>query len=77
MPSFDIQSGDEILIKEVINYYNQKFKTDFKVVKFEEDDFVIFATVEYDKARLCDIFALGGYFEASVHKKRQNKEIDW
>lgn len=77
MPNFDIQSGDEILIKGVVQNYNQKFKTDFKIIKFEEDDFVLFATIEYERAELSDIFELGGYFEAKVREMRQSKKIDW
>jgi hypothetical protein len=77
MPSFEIQSGDETVILEVVENFNSIYKTDFKVTKFEEDDFIMFATIEYQKESLSDIFDLGGYFEAKVNRMRQKKEIDW
>ena len=48
---FDIISGDDILIKEVINNYNKTYNTDFEIVKFIYDE-VVFARIKVSKYKL-------------------------
>lgn len=73
---FEIISGDDILIKEVVSNYNTTYKTDFEIVKFIYDE-VVFAIIKVSKYKLSDIFDLGSQFGGYAQHKRQNDEIDW
>jgi hypothetical protein len=74
---FELITGDENLIIEVINDFNIKYETDFELVNFEDKDGVIFAKVKYEKSTINDIFQLGCIFGMKIHKKRNLGEIDW
>ncbi len=74
--SFDLVSGDELLIAETIDNYNADYKTDFEVLGFDNRDGVLFATVS-TTASADDIFQLGCFFGMNIQHKRESKEIDW
>lgn len=73
---FDIISVDDILIKEVVNNYNNTYETDFEITKFIYDE-VVFARIKATKYKLSDIFDLGNQFGGYAQFKRQKEEIDW
>lgn len=73
---FDIISGDDILISEIVKNYNDTYKTDFKVIEFVYDE-VIFARIEASSFKISDIFNLGYQLGSTAEYKRQKGEIDW
>jgi predicted RNA-binding protein len=73
---FDIISGDDILIIEVVSNYNTTYKTDFEIAKFIYDE-VVFARIQASKYKLSDIFELGNQFGGYAKFKREKGEIDW
>ncbi|WP_172917728.1 hypothetical protein [Capnocytophaga canis] len=75
--NFEIITGDEILIQEVIEYYNDLYKTDFIINEYEDRDGVIFAKISYTNANINDVVQLGVFFGMRIQYKRDNNEIDW
>ena len=73
---FEIISGDDVLIKEVINNFNKTYNTDFEKVKFIYDE-VVFARIKVSKFKLSDIFDLGSQLGGYAQHNRQKGEIDW
>lgn len=73
---FDIISGDDMLIKEVVKNYNETYKTDFKIVEFIYDE-VVFARIETSTYKTSDIFNLGYQLGSTAQYKREKGEIDW
>jgi hypothetical protein len=73
---FEIISGDDILIKEVVNNYNKTYNTDFEIVKFTYDE-VVCARIKVSKYKLSNIFDLGNQLGGYAQHKRQKGEIDW
>ncbi len=73
---FEIISGDDILIKEVVSNYNKTYNTDFEILKFIYDE-VVFARLKVSKFKFSDIFDLGNQFGGYAQFKRQKGEIDW
>jgi hypothetical protein len=76
MVEFNVISSDDILIKEIIESYNNTYNTDFEIVEFIYDE-VIFAKLRVSKYTLSDIFYLGYQFGGYAENKRQKGEIDW
>lgn len=74
---FDIVAGNEELIQEVIERYNRQYKTDFKVVEFDDRDHVLFAVIKFTKGSLYDVFQMGSFFGMLVQDKRHKKEVDF
>ncbi|MDO4230396.1 MAG: hypothetical protein Q4C98_11325 [Capnocytophaga sp.] len=60
---FEVITGDETLIQEVIEYYNELYKTDFIINEFEDRDGVIFAKISYTKGNINDAVQLGIFLE--------------
>ena len=73
---FIVISGDDKLIVDSVNSYNEFYNTDFKIVEFIYDE-VVFAKIQVTKYKLSDIFALGCQFGGYIEFKRQKGEIDW
>lgn len=74
--TFEIISGDDILINEVVNNYNETYKTDFKILEFIYDE-VIFVRIKVSNYKVSDIFNLGYQLGIYVQFKREKGEIDW
>lgn len=74
--TFDIISTDDVLIQEVIDFYNSTYNTDFKITKFIYEE-VTFAEIIVTKYKMSDIFDLGYQFGIYVQHKRNKGEIDW
>ena len=73
---FTIISGDDVLIKEVLENYNNTYNTDFEIVNFMFDE-VVFAEIKVSNYSISDIFNLGFQFGSFVQIKRGAEEIDW
>ncbi|GHT71758.1 hypothetical protein AGMMS50239_41030 [Bacteroidia bacterium] len=73
---FSVISSDDILIKEIIESYNEIYNTDFEIIEFIYDE-VVFAKPRVSKYTLRDIFSLGYQFGSYAENKRQKGEIDW
>ncbi len=73
---FQVISNDDLLIQEVIQSYNDRYGTDFRVDNFIYDE-VVFAELSVSKFTLYDIFKLGYQFGEFAAFKRNNGEIDW
>ena len=65
---FTFICDDEEKIKEAIHLYNEHFKTNFELVKFEYDE-VHFATISGD-VRFHDIFDLGAWYGTIIERTR-------
>ena len=65
---FTFICDDEEIIIKAINLYNQTYKTNFKLVKFEYGE-VNFATISGD-VRFHDIFDLGAWYGAIIERTR-------
>ncbi|WOC53119.1 hypothetical protein BPO_p0036 (plasmid) [Bergeyella porcorum] len=74
---FEIITGDEILIKEVVEYYNNLYKTNFFIEEYEDRDGVIFAKISYTNANINDVAQLCIFFGMRIQYKREKGEIDW
>lgn len=74
---FEVITGDEILINDVIKYYNDSYNCDFFIQEFEDRDGVIFAKINYTKASINDIAQLCIFFGMRIQYKRDKNEIDW
>ena len=75
--TFEVISGNTTLIREIIEFYNKDYGTDFSVVDFDNRDGVIFAIIKSSNASDSDIFQLGNFFGMEVQIKRSKKEINW
>jgi hypothetical protein len=75
--SFELITGDEILISEVVDYFNAKYGRDFKITGYDNRDGVIFAKIAYEKSTLNDVFQLGSIFGMRIQYKRDKGELDW
>ncbi|MEA5260811.1 hypothetical protein VB264_23630 [Arcicella aquatica] len=73
---FDVISGDDEVILDVISKYNDIYKTDFTVLEFNYDE-VVMAKIKVTKYEILNIFHLGYCFSARIEKKRQKGEINW
>ena len=73
---FDVISGDDILIKEVIKNYNRTYNTNFEIVNFIYDE-VVFSRIRATNYKVSDLFELGSQFGVYCQYKRQNGEIEW
>ncbi|OIN60963.1 hypothetical protein [Arsenicibacter rosenii] len=74
---FEIITGDESLIKKVVEEFNKEPKRLFEVVGFEDRDGDIFARLELKKGTLSDVFQLGCNFGMRIEVMRHRNEIDW
>ena len=75
--SFEVATDDDVLIKELVDYYNGKYDTLFKILDYEDRDGVVFAIMELHQGSHSDVFQLGCFFGMRVQYKRSNAEIDW
>ena len=73
---FTIISGDDLLIKEILENYNNTYNTDFEIVNFIYDE-VVFAEIKVSNFSISDIFNLGYQFGSFVQIKRETEQIDW
>lgn len=73
---FKVICSDDILIKEVIEKYNNTYKTNFEILDFIYDE-VVFCKIRVTKYNITDIFDLGYQFGGYAQFKRQKGEIDW
>lgn len=74
--SLKIMSGDEKVIVDTLIKFNRHFNTEITIKEFDYDE-IIFATLNFSKSSVSDIFYLGYFFGEDIKKKRSNKEIDW
>ena len=58
MMEFNVISNDDVLIKELIESYNNAYNTDFEIIEFVYDK-VVYAKLRVNKYTLNDIFYLG------------------
>lgn len=73
---FTIICNDEKYLIQIIDWYNESYNTDFKIIKRIEDE-VSFSEIEVSRYRLSDIFDLGYQFGVKEQKLRQEGKIDW
>jgi len=73
---FTIICNDEKYLIQIIDWYNESYNTDFKIIKRIEDE-VSFSKIEVSRYRLSDIFDLGYQFGVKEQKLRQEGKIDW
>jgi hypothetical protein len=73
---FTIICNDEKYLKQIIDWYNDSYKTDFKIVNRIEDE-VCFSEIEVSKYKPSDIFDLGYQFGVKEQKLREEGKIDW
>ncbi len=68
--------NDEKYLQQVIDWYNNNYKTDFKIINLIYDE-VNFAEIEVSKYKQSDLFDLGYQFGVKEQRLRQQGEIDW
>lgn len=73
---FTIICNDEKYLNEIIDWYNDAYKTDFKIINRIEDE-VCFSEIEVSKYKPSDIFDLGYQFGVKEQKLREEGKIDW
>lgn len=73
---FTIICNDEKYLIQIIDWYNESYNTDFKIIKRIEDE-VSFSKIKVSRYRLSDIFDLGYQFGVKEQKLRQEGKIDW
>ncbi len=73
---FTIICNEEKYLREVIDWYNNSYKTDFRIVNRIEDE-VCFSEIEVSKYKPSDLFDLGYQFGVKEQKLRQEGKIDW
>jgi hypothetical protein len=76
MVEFNVISGNDVLIKEIVESYNNIYNTDFEIVEFIYDK-VVYTKLRVNKYTISDIFRLGyqlGGFVENQRYKSENKE---
>lgn len=73
---FTIICNDEKYLTPIIDWYNETYKTDFKIINRIEDE-VCFSEIEVSKYKPSDIFDLGFQFGIKEQKLREEGKIDW
>jgi hypothetical protein len=73
---FTIICNDEKYLIPIIDWYNETYKTDFKIINRIEDE-VCFSEIEVSKYKPADIFDLGFQFGVKEQKLREEGKIDW
>lgn len=73
---FTIICNDEKYLIQIIDWYNNSYKTDFKIVNRIEDE-VCYSEIEVSKYKPSDIFGLGYQFGVKEQKLREEGKIDW
>jgi hypothetical protein len=74
----EIPTGSSSILIDVINKFNNTYKTDFEFIESEDRDGVEFGIVKRgDKCSDNMVFMLGFFFGARVNDLRTKREIDW
>ena len=73
---FRVISNESKYLEEVINWYNNTYGTDFKILEVIYDE-VNFADVEVSRYKSSDLFALGYQLGVMEQRLREKGEIDW
>ena len=74
--AFTVICNDEQYLNQVIDWYNEAYKTDFRIINRIEDE-VCFSEIEVSKCKPSDIFDLGYQFGVKEQKLRGEGMIDW
>ena len=73
---FTVICNDQRHLTPIINWYNDSYKTDFKIINWIEDE-VCFVEIEVSKYKQSDLFDLGYQFGVKEQKLREEGKIDW
>jgi hypothetical protein len=73
---FTIICNEEQYLNQIIDWHNESYKTDFKIINKIEDE-VSFVEIEVSKYKMSDIFNLGYQFGVKEQKLREEGKIDW
>jgi hypothetical protein len=63
-------------LNQIIDWYNESYKTDFKIINKIEDE-VCFKEIEVSKYKISDVFDLGYQFGVKEQKLREEGKTDW
>ena len=63
-------------LRQQIEKYNHRFKTDFEIIKVIDDE-VMFCDIKVTKFQTSDIFGLGFTLARFEQKLRDEGKIDW
>ena len=74
--NFRVMCNEEKYLQNILNWYNNNYSTDFKIVNVIYDE-VNFVDIETTKFTLADIFNIGYQFGVKEETLRQKGEIDW
>lgn len=74
---FEITCSDEKYLKEVIEWYNRNYNTDFKIIEVVDEVEVLFVTISANQFKQSDVFELGYQFGTKEEKLRSEGKIDW
>ncbi|HTF06121.1 MAG TPA: hypothetical protein VK826_18955 [Bacteroidia bacterium] len=73
----EIPTGNADALESVMNDFNQRYKTDFKIREIEDRDGVIFVVVDQGSADSSNVFMFGLFYGMWLEDKRAKKEIDY
>lgn len=73
---FRVICDSEEYLEQTLKWYNEMYKTDFKIVNVIYDE-VNFADLESTKFTLTDIYNIGYQLGIKIQKLRQEGKIDW
>jgi hypothetical protein len=73
---FTVICNNEEYLNQIIDWYNESYKTDFKIINRIEDE-VCFSEIEVSKYKPSDLFDLGYQFGVKEQKLREEGKIDW
>ena len=74
--NFKVICNEEKHLKNILEWYNNNYKTDFRIVNVIYDE-VNFVDIESTKFTLADVFNIGYQFGVKEENLRQKGEIDW
>lgn len=73
---FTVVCNNEKYLNQIIDWCNDLYKTDFKVINRIEDE-VCFSEIEVSRYKPSDLFDLGYQFGVKEQKLREEGKIDW
>ncbi|ATA91581.1 MULTISPECIES: hypothetical protein [Capnocytophaga] len=72
-----VATGNPEIVKNVVQYFNETYGTDFSIRSIEDLDGVTFVLINTNSASIDDIYLLGFFHGAEIQNLRQKGEIDW
>lgn len=73
----NIPTGNSNIVRNIIDSFNDRYKTDFSVHSIEDRDGVEFVIVDINSNSIDDVYMLGFFHGMEIQELRQSGEIDW